>query len=319
VHSRRTWLLLAALAVLVLASATVLFLPSSDDARDEGAAVPSAGAPGPTDSALPTEPEASEPVPTEPVPTEPELSVSPSPPPAGDALQQEADRVVAALEDGSLAFHPPRSMREGVSEEIVIQVSRPSVPGDPGEAVPGEGPVVVVPVEVSTSMTAELSGSDFTVEPAGAQRRILSSSRPAEWRWTVTPKSFGTSTLRLRLAVVLSEEPTTPLIPQVTYDEAITVQVHPLHTVVRLAKGVQGALTALGLSAAVVVAGLLHLLRRRRRAALPRSSKTGESSESPESKSAESAAPPGEQTAPIPDQRRRLGRRHQRIAGRSRR
>jgi hypothetical protein len=221
-----------------------------------------------------------------------------TPPPTQDPLQQKADDVVEALEKGNLAFRPPKQMREGVSEEVVIQVRRPSVPGDPATGLPGEGPPVVVPVEVSTSMTAELTGSDFTIEPSGPQRRTLTSTFPAEWRWTVTPKSFGTATLRLRLAVVLAEDPGTPLIPQVTYDEEIEVRVHPVNTMFRLLKTVQGVLTATGLTTAVFVTGLWQLMRRRRNASR---APTG------------AAAPDTALDAPVPRPRRPTGRRGPRV------
>lgn len=225
---------------------------------------------------------------------------TPTPTPTSDSgsLADDADRVVAALENGSLAFRPPRQMREGVSAEVVIQVQRPSVPGAPGSGLPGGGPPVVVPIEVSTAMTAELTGTAFTIEPSGPQRRTLTSARPAEWRWTVTPTSFGTKTLRLRLAVVLVEDPETPLIPQVTYDEAIEVRVHPLHTAARLMRTVQGALTGVGLSITIVVVAVWQWLKRRRR--------TTGSGSGPDQ-------PPGPS---VPGQRRRLVRRGgRRVAG----
>ena len=223
-----------------------------------------------------------------------------SPRPSTDPLRRRADDVVQALERGNLAFRPPQEMREGVAEELVIQVRRPSVPGDPASGLPGQGPPVVVPVEVSTSMTAELTGSAFDVEPSGPQRRTLTSTFPAEWRWTVTPTSFGTSTLRLRLAVVLSEDPDTPLIPQVTYDEEIRVRVHPVHTAVRLLKTVQGALTATGLTAAAVAGALWQLWRRRRSASGATSPAAG----------ARGAPPPR-----LPRPRRSRSRRRSRVAG----
>ena len=197
-------------------------------------------------------------------------SSSPSPSrTTDDPLLNQVNEVLNALEKGSLAFRPPHEMKEGLSYELVIHVRRPSVPGDPATDLPGEGPPVVVPVKVSTAMTAELTGSNFQIEPSGPQKRILSSTYPAEWRWTVTPKKFGTSNLRLRLAVVLAEDPGTPLIPQVTYDEQIEVKVRPLYTAQRLLKTVQGALTASGLTAAVVVAALWQYIRRRRSASHP--------------------------------------------------
>ena len=229
----------------------------------------------------------------------PPTNVGTPPPTQDDPLRQKADDVVRALEKGNLAFRPPKQMREGVSEEVVIQVRRPSVPGDPATGLPGEGPPVVVPVEVSTSMTAELTGSDFAIEPSGPQRRTLTSTFPAEWRWTVTPKSFGTATLRLRLAVVLAEDPGTPLIPQVTYDEEIEVRVHPVNTMFRLLKTVQGVLTATGLTTAVVVTGLWQLMRRRRNAS--GAAPTG------------AAAPDSALDTPVPRPRRPAGRRGPRV------
>lgn len=188
---------------------------------------------------------------------------------AVDPLLEKVDEVVKALEEGSLAYRPPQTMREGVPEEVVIRVQRKSVGSDPAESLPGDDPVVVVPVEVFTLMTAELSGQGFEVTPAGQQRRTLPSARPAEWRWTVTPTTFGNRQLRLTLRVVLPEDPTTPVIPEKVYEETIDVQVHALHTSTRLARSVQGVLTASGLSVAVVAAVAWRFLRRRSSASAP--------------------------------------------------
>lgn len=230
--------------------------------RDE----PRAGDPLTPDSGAPPAP--APPDSAAPPPPSPESGAPPpSVDPPQDPLQSKADAVVSALEDGRLAYRPSQQMREGESEEVIIRVQRPSVPGEPATGLPHQEQFIEVPVEVSTSMTAQLSGDDFEIAPEGPQKRILTSTHPVEWRWIVTPQRSGTHNLRLRLAVVLAEGPDVPLIPEVTFDETITVQVHPLHTTTRLLKTVQGILATTGLTVAAFIGGVYRLTRRKRRGA----------------------------------------------------
>jgi len=114
-------------------------------------------------------------------------------------------------------------------------------------------------------MTAELSGQDFDINPQGPATRVLGSNLPAEWSWTVTPRSAGKKELRLQLAVLLDENHATPIAGE-TYTRIIEVRVHPLNTPLRLVKSTSSILGALGLTVAAVASAALRRWRRRRAA-----------------------------------------------------
>jgi hypothetical protein len=152
-------------------------------------------------------------------------------------------------------------MREGESEDLVVRVQRKSTPADPKD-VPGEGSVVERPIEVGTPMSARLVGDKFDIQPADAIPRVLGSSRPAEWSWTITPKSSGKRELRLELAVLLDENGGTPIAVR-RYVETIDVRVHLVHTSARIVKSAIGALGAAGLTVAALAGAAFSWWRRR--------------------------------------------------------
>ena len=116
---------------------------------------------------------------------EPDSGSTPEPTPSPpDPGRERVDEAIGLLESGVVSYRPPRSMREGESEDLVVLVQRDSTQGDP-EDVPGEGPVVETPQDVGTSMAAKLVGGSFEIQPAGDVRRVLGADRPAEWNWTI--------------------------------------------------------------------------------------------------------------------------------------
>lgn len=233
--------------------------PSPAPSRSPGPTTPP---PSATSAPTTVPPPASGPAPGSTPTASPRSTATPAP----DELRERIDRAVAALESGSVAFRPPRRMREGEPREFVVRVQRDSAQVDPS-TLPGTGPVVQRPIEVGTPMSGELLGDGFDIEPAAASARVLSSSRPAEWTWTLTPTSFGEKQLRLRLTVLLDEADPTPLVPVREYVQTIEVRVDPLHTAVRVAKTAAGLMTGAGLTAAALAGAAWSWWRRRRPAA----------------------------------------------------
>ncbi len=233
--------------------------PSPAPSRSPGPTTPP---PSATSAPTTVPPPASGPAPGSTPTASPRSTATPAP----DELREWIDRAVAALESGSVAFRPPRRMREGEPREFVVRVQRDSAQVDPS-TLPGTGPVVQRPIEVGTPMSGELLGDGFDIEPAAASARVLSSSRPAEWTWTLTPTSFGEKQLRLRLTVLLDEADPTPLVPVREYVQTIEVRVDPLHTAVRVAKTAAGLMTGAGLTAAALAGAAWSWWRRRRPAA----------------------------------------------------
>jgi hypothetical protein len=74
---------------------------------------------------------------SEPTP-EPDSGSTPEPTPSPpDPGRERVDEAIGLLESGVVSYRPPRSMREGESEDLVVLVQRDSTQGDP-EDVPGE-------------------------------------------------------------------------------------------------------------------------------------------------------------------------------------
>jgi hypothetical protein len=168
------------LLIMVLLAGTLLG-PCVRSTPESGSAARPRSTPepdsGPTKAPTP-EPD-SEPTP------EPDSGSTPEPTPSPpDPGRERVDEAIGLLESGVVSYRPPRSMREGESEDLVVLVQRDSTQGDP-EDVPGEGPVVETPQDVGTSMAAKLVGGSFEIQPAGDVRRVLGADRPAEWNWTI--------------------------------------------------------------------------------------------------------------------------------------
>ena len=211
----------------------------------------------PSPTAAPTTTPGGEPTGTTAAPSSPEATATPD-----DSLREKVDQAEQQLERGAVSYRPPTSMREGRPETFVVRVQRESTPADPRD-VPGEGPVVEREIEVGTPMTARLIGEDFDIEPSEAMPRVLGSTRPAEWSWTITPQSSGKKDLRLELAVLLDEDSATPIAER-KYVEVIEVRVDLFHTTARLAKSAVGLLGATGLTVAALAGAAISVFRRRK-------------------------------------------------------
>jgi hypothetical protein len=224
---------------------------------------PTTSASGPASTSAPGSTSRSVPAPTS---TSAPTSASTSPPATttpDDPLLDRVDKAERQLEPGMVSYRRPRSIREGESKDFVVRVQRASTPADPSD-VPGEGPVVVSPIEVGTPMSAKLVGDDFEIQPPGAVHRVLGSNRPAEWSWTITPRSWGDKELRLELAVLLDENSENAIKVR-SYVQVIHVSVHPWKTSLRLLKGALGVLSATGLTVAALAGAVWSFWRRSRR------------------------------------------------------
>jgi hypothetical protein len=251
----------------------------SDDAGDAEDSVtvtctarstsPATTSAAPTTSASPTSQDSSSPALTSSPPGGSSSSGAGAvPPPAtsspDDPLRNEVDAAQEQLEPGWVSYRPPESIREGRTADLVVQVQRKTATTNPTD-VPGEGSLVQEEIEVGTPMTAELSGEDFDIAPDGKVTRVLGSNRPAEWRWTVRPRSAGTKELRLELAVLLDADHAAAISSKV-YTQSIDVRVDLVNTPLRLARSTGSFLGALGLTVAAIVGTVLGKWRRARTA-----------------------------------------------------
>jgi hypothetical protein len=136
---------------------------------------------GPTKAPTP-EPD-SEPTPEPDSGSTPEPTSEPTPSPP-DPGRERVDEGIGLLESGVVSYRPPRSMRQGESEDLVVLVQRDSTQRRSGRRSrrgSGGGDVA----RRGTSMAAKLVGESFEIRPAGDVRRVLGADRPAEWNWTI--------------------------------------------------------------------------------------------------------------------------------------
>jgi hypothetical protein len=202
--------------------------------------------------------------PSSPATPPPQSAPGPVPVPVPvDPLREKVDAAERQLEAGVVSYRPP-PMREGEAVELVVRVQRASAVADPQD-VPGEGPLIERPIDVGTPMTAQLIGETFDIQPVGAVPRVLGSTRPAEWSWTITPERPGKKELRLELAVLLDEVSGTPVVVK-SYVEIIDVRVDLVRSGARIVKSATGVLGTAGLTVAAVAGAALSRWRRRRRA-----------------------------------------------------
>jgi len=124
--------------------------------------------------------------------------------------------VVAGLPQGSALFNPPGMMRLG--EEYLVEVRVVPVTGEELEeaeeiiatltvGMEDDRPVVVIPLKLSTVMSARLTGGSFSIKPLNQEEQIRTSDQPyLSWQWEVRPEKAGEQRLTLHLSVVVNAE-----------------------------------------------------------------------------------------------------------------
>jgi len=125
-------------------------------------------------------------------------------------------QVVEGLPRGSALFNPPARMRVGETKLVevrVVPVTEQEIEEDKevqATLVAGMGEVdevLVIPLRVSTVMSARLTGAAFKIIPLKEEEQIRSSDDPyISWVWEVTPQEAGEKNLTLFLSVVVNAE-----------------------------------------------------------------------------------------------------------------
>lgn len=225
-----------------------------------------------------TSPRPGPPVPTEsgqPAPTGPQTEVpepsttatlTPGPTPSPDGGQstfgQKAKEIMENCVGGKLVFRPPSPMRQGETEEFTIRVALEDSAVDPGEGLPGEGPVSTREPLVCEQMRAELSSAGMDIERADGGSGVLALTPDGfgEWSWLITARESGTQVLTLRL---LAPGPDGSSITFETFTEEIEVQVGVGYM---LSNVVKDWASPLGVTIPVVIAaiGSLYLWWRKK-------------------------------------------------------
>ena len=133
---------------------------------------------------------------------------------------------------------------------------------DPAAQLQGfAGEVVKRDVDLSDTVSAQLTGVGFDIVTETVGRQTLSSKLANRWQWRVTPTEPGTHTLMLDIfgykVNSLDAEPLD------AYRDQITVEVQQLDSVIKWAKGIQPVFAVIATIAGLLSA-LTALLRFRR-------------------------------------------------------
>ncbi|WP_158257221.1 hypothetical protein [Kineococcus xinjiangensis] len=147
----------------------------------------------------------------------------------------------------------------GETREIVVRAAPDTSSVDPGNALPGDGPVDSSAVRLCSQVRADLDGADFDVERTGEPtgRRGVGSEGAVEWSWAVTPLRAGED-LQLVLTLYVSEPDVAPIELE-SFRKTIVVEANREEDT----KGfVRDWLIPAGITAPVVVAALGWLVVR---------------------------------------------------------
>jgi len=131
-------------------------------------------------------------------------------------LNSAFEQVVASLPQGSALFNPPEEMRLGEMHTIEVRLvpvteqeieESEAVKAALTENLEGAQEVIVVPLRVSTVMSAKLTGAAFDILPHMSEEQIRMPDEPyMRWLWEVTPQKTGEQRLTLTLTVVVNAE-----------------------------------------------------------------------------------------------------------------
>ncbi|MDA1100422.1 MAG: hypothetical protein O2967_15705 [Proteobacteria bacterium] len=101
------------------------------------------------------------------------------------------EEITKILDTAPLAYNRPDTMVRGDTIEISLVID-PTEQGKPSARLKGLiGKIVDEKIKVSRTMSAELHGINFRVEPKGPQKRLVTKVAPVRWDWAVTPLVAG--------------------------------------------------------------------------------------------------------------------------------
>jgi len=185
--SWRAWVVLAAPIVAITVVIAAGFLPSYSARRASPRPV---GSPLPAPSSVSTQVKGyavcANPTRCPPVPVEP-ITVG------------EVDKALRQLPEGKLQYGYPPTMQEGVTETVELGITADFSTSLEHQL---DGHVSAAKrVNVSTVMSARLTGSAFEISPVTDERQAVGRSGVTIWSWHITPHNSGVHVLELVVAV----------------------------------------------------------------------------------------------------------------------
>ncbi len=137
----------------------------------------------------------------------------------------EVDKALQQLPKGNITYNAPKSMNLDDTATIELYLSLNKTVEQLKQRIKYAGAKVGERITVSDIMQAELSGTNFSVNPVTPKEQAVSSTGTTTWKWEIAPKKEGIHTLHLCLAVVLDVNGKSRSRSIGTYQEDIEVKV----------------------------------------------------------------------------------------------
>lgn len=141
------------------------------------------------------------------------------------------DKVLSSLRIGDLAFSTPESMGLNETASVVLLLSLQDEADKLAAALEDGHVETAEGIKISSEMEAVLVGEGFKITPVAPTKQVVSSFNTTRWVWKLTPKAKGTQELHLSLnARVQVEGKDSPYVVQ-TFTKRIQVEVTLVGTV----------------------------------------------------------------------------------------
>ena len=161
----------------------------------------------------------------------------------------------SSLTEVPIAYEKPDSAQVGVPFDVTLVIDGT---GDTTAAddLPGEASITESSAQVSSSVSAVLSGSGFEIATRSPIRQTLSPFESNRWQWRVTPVKEGSGELTMEIFAHLEGT----ALPVRTYRDTLPVEITPIGRVINLATQANPVAAVLG-GLGSLIAGLFGAAR----------------------------------------------------------
>jgi hypothetical protein len=179
---------------------------------------------------------------------------------AGDPCV-DIDTLIGKLATGNYRFNKPQSayVEEPFRLVLTLETAQGQDVSSPYKGTKGD--IVTRPAPFAQHVQATLrGGTDFKVEPAGAQERTATAASPVIWEWMVTPLTSGKKAIVIEVDADLLLPSRKEHVQLRTLYEEIQINVGFMHLFVSAFAGLWGA--ALSLATMIIaLLGVIHYWR----------------------------------------------------------
>ncbi len=114
-------------------------------------------------------------------------------------FNKEIEEEIEHLSIGKILFNPPEEMIEHIKERVEVRISQNLVE-DLAQGLKGRGIPHIETINISSVMTADLSGDTFKIKSLSKTEQPVFPSEYAQWEWDVTPQKAGQRILQLSIS-----------------------------------------------------------------------------------------------------------------------